>query len=516
MVPASWILGSAGFFSIALIAITITALAAHFIVYLRYALVAVRYPFELFDAEGIVWQQAMLIPGVRMYGDINRFPFIVFHYPPVYHLVVRAVAALGMDPLVAGRSISVLASLLTAALAASLAFRATRNEAGRLASVAGAATAGLTFFCFVPVVACSPLMRVDMLAMALSFLGVWFAIRSVNRPRLLYIAMALFVVAVFTKQTSIAAPLATMAVMALVNPKRALMVCCFGLLLGSTALIILTGATDGGFLRHIILYNINRYSLELAAQYWITVVLPQLGFVLLAMVSITIYWKRTASERTWHDLASFRRDLASSDAVQVMAILTLYMGVSTCMLVTLGKSGAGLSYFVEWMGLLSVLIGTLVAAIMGHQLIKADPDSARSAIVFGPLLPMLLLMQVLLSPASRDFGFADLTQSQQLNQLVVRIRDASQPVLSDDMVLLMRAGKEVPWEPAIFMELASTGRWDERQIISLIASYYFAFVISHGHDNHFSPAVAHAIQTAYPRTEEHAEHMVHLPPALEK
>jgi hypothetical protein len=259
-----------------------------------------------------------------------------------------------------------------------------------------------------------------------------------------------------------------MAVMALVNPKRALMVCCFGLLLGSTALIILTWATDGGFLRHIILYNINRYSLKLAVQYGITTVLPQLSFVVLAIISVVISWKRFASERTWHDLASFRHELASGEALQLMAILTLYLGVSTCMLVTIGKSGAGMSYFVEWMGILSVFIGTLVAAVTRNQLIKAERDTARFAIVFGFLLPVLLLIQVLRSPASWDFGFADLTQSQQLNQLVVRIRDASQPVLSDDMVLLMRAGKEVPWEPAIFTELASTdGGTSSRSLVLL-------------------------------------------------
>jgi hypothetical protein len=64
---------------LALFAITIVILIMHFIAYLNYALAVVKYPFEAFDAEGIVWQQVMLIPSSRMYGEINRFPFIVFH-----------------------------------------------------------------------------------------------------------------------------------------------------------------------------------------------------------------------------------------------------------------------------------------------------------------------------------------------------------------------------------------------------------------------------------------------------
>src|SRR5712672_3082341 len=61
------------------------------------------FPGQIDYGEGIVWQQALLIPGPRMYGDITQFPFIVFHYTPVYHLVVRAIATLGIDPLAAGR-----------------------------------------------------------------------------------------------------------------------------------------------------------------------------------------------------------------------------------------------------------------------------------------------------------------------------------------------------------------------------------------------------------------------------
>ena len=41
-------------------------LAVHFLLYLRCALTAVVFPFEVDHGEGIVWQQAMLIPGKLM------------------------------------------------------------------------------------------------------------------------------------------------------------------------------------------------------------------------------------------------------------------------------------------------------------------------------------------------------------------------------------------------------------------------------------------------------------------
>src|SRR6184192_2212802 len=91
-------------------------LVARAAIYLQNAFDAIRYPFGLDYGEGIVWQQLLLIPGPRMYGAITDAPFIVFHYPPVYHLVARAVTLLGIDPLMAGRGISVVCTLITAGL----------------------------------------------------------------------------------------------------------------------------------------------------------------------------------------------------------------------------------------------------------------------------------------------------------------------------------------------------------------------------------------------------------------
>ena len=78
-----------------------------------------------------------------------------------------------------------------------------------------------------------------------------------------FIASELFVLAAFTKQTCVLAPVATMAVLWLVNPGRTVRVCCFGLILGGGGLAVMSAVTNGGFLRHLVLYNINRFSLRL-------------------------------------------------------------------------------------------------------------------------------------------------------------------------------------------------------------------------------------------------------------
>lgn len=510
---------SIGHCALAVFAFTVLAMAVHFVAYLvGYALPAVRYPFELDYGEGIVWQQAMLIPGARMYGDITRFPFIVFHYPPFYHLLLRGAAVSGLNVLATGRAISLLSSFGIGVLAAALAFRAVREEAGRTASLTGAAVAGLAVFCFWPVDLWSPLLRVDMLAIALSFLGVWCAVRSVVRPWLLYLALILFVLAVYTKQTCVAAPLATVPVMLLVAPRRTLKASCLGLLLGVAALLLLTWQTDGGFLRHILLYNLNRYNLRVAAR----VVREQqsyLTFLVLAAAAIVMGWKRLADGRALESFTAFRRELVRSDTARLLTILTLYLGFSTCTLATLGKSGGNVNYLVEWMCVLSVPLGMLSARIVERELGRLGhaPAHPRSAVPLA--VAVALLVQVLTLPPISDVRIGDAARTQQLGQLLERVRAAKAPVLSDDMVLLMKAGKEVPWEPSIFAELASTGRWDEQRIISMIDAHKFAFIITQGHpgihlyDSRYTPAVEHAIETAYPRLEEYAQHTIHLPPA---
>ena len=131
----------------------------------------------------------------------------------------------------------------------------------------------------------------------------------------------------------------------------------------------------------------------------------------------------------------------------------------------------------------------------------------------------MMLAQLTILPASFDQLVADLTPVREMEALTERVRAAAKPVLSEDMVLLMRAGKDVPWEPAIFKELALTGRWDEQRLIRLIEGHYFEFIITREDfsvarqgESNYTPGVAHAIARAYPRTEMRAEHVLYLPP----
>src|SRR5262249_38869786 len=105
------------------------------------------------------------------------------------------------------------------------------------------------------------LMRVDTLAIFLSVCGVALFVAARRHRALGFLAFVFFVAAVYTKQTSLAAPAACFILTLIEKPRYALQLMIFSVALGLAVLFMLQTATDGLFLRHIITYNQNPYHL---------------------------------------------------------------------------------------------------------------------------------------------------------------------------------------------------------------------------------------------------------------
>ena len=122
-------------------------------------------------------------------------------------------------------------------------------------------------------------------------------------------------------------------------------------------------------------------------------------------------------------------------------------------------------------------------------------------------------------PRNEHTDYRDPARIAEMEVLRDQIAAAPRPVVSDDMVLLRRAGVPVQWEPAIFAELANTGDWDERPFVALIRQRHFAFFVTSGQrgqrlfDSRYNRAVADAMDAAYPVKRIVADYIVHLPAA---
>ena len=450
------------------------------------------FPGQLDYGEGIVWQQALLIPGPRMYGDLQRYPFLVFHYPPFYHLVVRAVVVLaGLPWLVAGRLVSLVSMAATAAFAAAIVADDARPIPPWPAALAGALAAGLLFVALRPIVVWTRLMRVDMVALALEFLGMLLALHGLRRPRLLYLAAIVFVLAAFTKQTAVLGAAAAFGAVLPRMPGRALRVLAFAALLGGAIFAGLMVATDGGFARHVISYNVNRFSV-----WMIFVQIRRLGFVRSCAPVLLIAAAFTALAAVRIARAPSGARLRALRPAEAMAVLYFLLG--TALLATLGKTGGNFNYALPFISGAALLTGLATAETA--RTLTTRPSRRVQALA----LVALLLVQALAAPSIGARELVDPAYRRQHDEIVGMIEHASKPVFSDDMTLLMQAGREVPWEPAIITELSSKSLFDESKVIRLIDAHAFAFMILEGQpgdmwfNGRHSPAVTAAILRDYP------------------
>jgi hypothetical protein len=110
----------------------------------------------------------------------------------------------------------------------------------------------------------------------------------------------------------------------------------------------------------------------------------------------------------------------------------------------------------------------------------------------------------MLLPASNQAQKEHVSRLKSEAAVLELIERAKGPVLSEDMLLLVKAGKEVPAEPAIIQELASSGIWDERPLIRMIEENRFPIIVAEdiADRQRYTATVAAAITRAYSQTRD--------------
>ena len=484
--------------------------------YLAYGGRAITFPFGLNYAEGDVWQQVLMMLCPGMYGDITHPPFIIFEYPPVYHLLVRELIVLGIDPLAAGRSISLGATMVIAVLAGGITFAATRESVPSGARAFGAVLAGLIVFAYRPIQKSAIWMRVDMLAVAFSFAGVYLVTFAAHRTYSLYLAALMFSLAIYTKQTEFSAPIAALLVAAITNLRSVLKAAGVGLIISGAALLILLFATGGGFWQHIIVYNAyNRFVFKNIEYFLLrqkhdalALLTGVLAFVFLWCTEVAILPVR--GPRRW--IAAIRQ----SEKLRALCIVSLWFVLASAQLVTIGRRGADDNYFVEWVSITAISIG------MAATIVWSGVVTGGKSLTFPGLVALFLSLTLgtrAFIKAPFEFGIVDDAQATAVRgHLVDIIRESRKPVLSDDMVLILRAGQQVFIEPAMFTELAEAGNWDQGPLLKLIQNHAFALVITQTvrmedevAGGVFTDEVAHAIENSYPLVERFENYVVWRP-----
>jgi len=362
-----------------------------------------RLPFQLDYEEGNILNAAVrLDAGHTAYPDPQAYPNALNPYGPIgYWLAAECVRLAGL-----GFTLPRLVMLVAGLVIALLLVLLTRRWSG---SGLLAAAFGLYFLANGVTRAWLPLLRVDLLAIALSLAGLWLCMRSEGRAWVP--ASFLFALALFVKYTALAAPAACVLYLLVRREfRRAL------LLAGTLAALCLAGfawmeaATGGQFFFHMFRTHPDPYTFRRLLGIFILV---EPSVVALAPLLLAFF------------LTKARRNLP--------ALLYLLCAIGV-VLITGGKAGSFINHFLE------PIAACTIAAALGYRAWAESPRAPRLL----PLLPCLLgLVALYLSDAfTHDTRVVPLNVSGCV-ELYRLVRDShSHLVLSENVGAVVLAGLE--------------------------------------------------------------------------
>jgi hypothetical protein len=460
--------------------------AMYLVAFGLYALIRLPQPTEFVYGESVVLAEVRRInQGQPLYPAPMTVPLTVTAYTPVYYFLVAWLQRLvGDQSYLIGRTVSLLAMLGAAVLAAV----SVRVVAGRWSG--GLLAGGLFLTQNLTVLLWAPTHRVDALALCFTLGGL--ALASLNRTRL---AAGALVLAVLTKQTYVVAALCVC--LDLWPCRRALLeflgIFCGGLIL---ALGVGQVLSSGWLVWHVVTANANPLDLDyFSAMVGSFVGLNALPVVVAATLLAT---PALPHERLWR-------------AYFVLS------GVQT--ILTMGKLGASSNYWLELTAASAVMIGILAVRLSREPDLRAPVSATGLAgLLFAGLLTA---MPGYAATVTQTWQTATADPPSQL-QAAQLVDDEPGPVLTDDPGLAVLAQRPVEFEFIIFTILATQHVWDEQPILDAINAHRFSLVILTEPDDtpqtrliaaRWSTAVGAALQANYAYTSEDDGYYLYRPVA---
>lgn len=435
-------------------AMAFALLVVYLLVYVAHTTNLARYPYDLDQGEGYDLHSGIaLARGLPIYTDNSQFPYYSSNYPPIFSAILAVVVERTGPTLAAGRLLSAAAALLTAVLIAVVVY--TRTRFG-LASL----TAGLLFIGSVYVFHTAPLARVNALAVLFGLAGVICCLGQ--GWRWAAGAAALFLLALFTKQTTIDAVAAGLLALALRDIRLGAAVGAAVGGVGGVILLLLNSATAGGFWLNVVVGNVNPFDAKQAVDYYLNFL--NLHLIVVAMAA----WEVVRSVRA-------RR----------IGPLELYWLFSMLLAISVGKWGAGESYFLAPIAASAILAGQSLARLQ-----RSIPFSEMATCAGGAMLVYQAIIMshgplYHLGPTFADGGAQASVLSrwpgeqevQAASELVQKLREADGPVLLEDPSYGIVAGKEVVGNATHLRNVYQAGRWSPDGLVADLRDRRFSWVV---------------------------------------
>ena len=403
---------------------------------------------ELSPPESVVAAQSlMLVHDGTLYYDLKHYPYTVCAYMPAFYWLESGLIRAGLSAFHAGRWISLAALLGLIAVSGKLVLLYTGDHhAAWVASLAVASSSLLASWGTVG--------QVDTLAAFFALAAFYQYSRfQVRGESTLWIAGVCAALALFTKQTMVAAPVAILVLLWTRDRRKALT---FGAIFGAAVAALVLGinaALDGRFLANTVFANMNPFSgAKFLAQFRY---FASVSFGLLVIVA-----------------ASFSRTMRGRNLAPCV-----YLGFA--MLIFLGtaaKIGSDTNYQIE-----STVLLAVCAAIGLHQIdfFKLYFSQSKSWITLL-LIPLALHMAIGYR-VSANVLIARLANEKLFRAEVEQLRPFVPPtgglVLSTDFNAMVRLRQRMDVEPLIYNLLASAGVIDPEPVRRDLAHEAFSTLI---------------------------------------
>jgi Dolichyl-phosphate-mannose-protein mannosyltransferase len=460
-------------------------LPAAVVIFLLSGLVSISFPYSLDYGEAPLIDQAMrLAAGENIYRpNIDTPPYTIANYPPGYVIALVPFLNWSDSPFVMGRTISLLATMLSAAF---IGLTIYSFSADRLSAL----TAALFFLASPYVVQWSGLARIDSLALAFATGALFVLARWPQKRWSWLVAGIALVAAAYTRQSyALAAPLAALVWLWTQNKRRTIELFLLVAGLGVVLFFVINLLTNGGFYYNIVTANVNEFGSTRLSDHLSRLWEENWIILLLGGLFLGLGWR---SQKSWPLVAPF------------------LVGASISAL-TIGKIGSNVNYFLE--------LAAALAMVAGIVMIWSRPYPWRNAafillisIQFGILFSSSMGNNVdwILATHQRDF-----TALQLLEQEVIKMPE---PVLADeDMGLLTMNGQRLYLQPFEVTQLAKMDEWDEQLLLDEIAAHKFGGILIHHfgvwpvHKERWSPRMLAAIDTHYRPVKTLAGTVIYVP-----
>ena len=468
--------------------ILVMVLGRSLILFVKYMVTLIVFPFSVDYGEGPVLDQVMRLAHFQSIyqNNISELPFTVSNYPPFYHLVQLPFAWIFGPACWYGRLINLLCILTVSLLIGLTIYHLSQDW---LAAVAG----GLLLPAFPYILQWAGFIRVDSLALAVSWAGVYVAVRW-PQPRRGLIAAALCLTAsVYTRQSyGLAAPFAAFVWLLSSKPRwRAFELALWTGFYAIGLFVLLNLLTNGGFFFNIVTANVNPF-------YWQTV--------------------RNYAEGMWDHMAWL---LAACGIYLAAAVWTGHKGwwlaapyllASAVSALTVGKEGSNVNYLFELSAALSLTAGLFLSWLgrswgvvnwrrlhwVGRRWLLVTAGMFFLAIQAGGLYRWSL-KDYYTWPVERAT-----IDSNQVAQMAKLVADVDGMVLADEfMGLIPLSGKSLVFQPFEFKQLAGSGLWEETTFIDAVYKHQFSLILLYDPPTWYSqgarwtPAQLEAIKSSY-------------------